>query len=76
VLLAVTLGMRESHEDRQALGRDLIARETRAPTLIVGDGAPGLIQAIEQRWPASDRQRCCVHRARPEPVLKAARART
>ena len=25
---------------------------------------PGLIKAIEQCWPASDRQRCCVHRAR------------
>jgi transposase-like protein len=32
--------------------------------LIVADGAPGLIKAIEQCWPASDRQRCCVHRAR------------
>src|SRR5215208_5847714 len=26
--------------------------------------APGLIKAIEHCWPASDRQRCCVHRAR------------
>ena len=32
--------------------------------LIVADGAPGLIKAIEQCWPVSDRQRCCVHRAR------------
>jgi transposase-like protein len=32
--------------------------------LIVADAAPGLIKAIEQCWPASDRQRCCVHRAR------------
>jgi transposase-like protein len=32
--------------------------------LIVADRAPGLIKAIEQCWPASDRQRCCVHRAR------------
>jgi putative transposase len=32
--------------------------------LVVADGAPGLIKAIEQCWPASDRQRCCVHRAR------------
>jgi transposase-like protein len=32
--------------------------------LIVADGAPGLTKAIEQCWPASDRQRCCVHRAR------------
>ena len=64
VLLAVMLGMRESYEDWQALGRDLIGRGLGAPMLIVADGAPGLIKAIEQCWPASDRQRCCVHRAR------------
>jgi putative transposase len=64
VLLSVMLGMRESHEDWLALGRDLIARGLGAPLLVVADGAPGLIKAIEQCWPASDRQRCCVHRAR------------
>jgi putative transposase len=64
VLLEVMLGMRESFEDWQALGRDLIARGLGAPMLIVADGAPGLNKAIEQCWPASDRQRCCVHRAR------------
>jgi putative transposase len=64
ILLAVKLGMRESYEDWQELGRDLIARGLGAPMLIVADGAPGLIKAIEQCWPASDRQRCCVHRAR------------
>jgi putative transposase len=64
VLLAVMLGMRESYEDWLALARDLIARGLGAPMLIVADGAPGLIKAIEQCWPASDRQRCCVHRAR------------
>jgi putative transposase len=64
VLLAVSLGMRESFEDWQTLARDLISRGLGAPMLIVADGAPGLTKAIEQCWPASDRQRCCVHRAR------------
>ena len=32
--------------------------------LIVADGAPGLVKAIEQCWPASDRQHCAVHRLR------------
>jgi putative transposase len=64
VLLAVSLGMRESFEDWQTLGRDLIGRGLAAPMLIVADGAPGLTKAIEQCWPASDRQRCWVHRAR------------
>jgi putative transposase len=64
VLLQVMLGMRESYEDWLALGRDLIARGLGALMLIVADGAPGLTKAIEQCWPASDRQRCCLHRAR------------
>jgi putative transposase len=64
VLLSVMLGMRESHEDWLELGRDLIARGLGAPMLIVADGAPGLIRAVEQCWPASDRQHCAVHRAR------------
>ncbi len=64
VLLSVMLGMRESHEDWLALGRDLIARGLGAPLLIVADGAPGLIKAVEQCWPSSDRQHCCVHRVR------------
>jgi putative transposase len=64
VLLSVMLGMRESHEDWLELARDLIARGLGAPMLIVADGAPGLIKAIEQCWPASDRQHCAVHRAR------------
>jgi putative transposase len=64
VLVAVMLGMREAHEDWLELGRDLIARGLGAPMLIVADGAPGLIKAIEQCWPASDRQHCAVHRVR------------
>src|SRR3954447_23129135 len=73
VLLSVMLGMRESYEDWQALGRDLIARGLGAPMLIVADGAPGLIKAIEHCWPDSDREHCAVHRLRnllaklPEP---------
>jgi putative transposase len=64
VLLSVMLGMRESHEDWLELARDLIARGLGAPLLVVADGAPGLIKAIEQCWPASDRQHCAVHRVR------------
>ena len=64
VLVGVCLGMRESHEDWLGLARDLIARGLEAPMLIVGDGAPGLIKAVEQCWPVSDRQHCSVHRAR------------
>jgi hypothetical protein len=58
------LGMRESHEDGLALGRDLISRGLGAPMLIVADGAPGLIKAVEECWPCSNRQHCAVHRVR------------
>jgi putative transposase len=34
------------------------------PLLIISDGAPGLIGAIEQIYPKALRQRCLVHRAR------------
>ncbi|MCA1699308.1 MAG: IS256 family transposase, partial [Actinobacteria bacterium] len=64
VLLAVQLGMRESEEDWLCLGRDLTARGLPVPLLVVSDGAPGLIAAVEQLWPTADRQRCTVHRLR------------
>ena len=64
VLVSVRLGQRESHEDWLDLGRDLVRRGLPAPWLLVTDGAPGLIKAIEELWPTADRQRCTVHRLR------------
>ena len=64
VLLDVCLGQRERHEDWLDLGRNLTRRGLRAPALVVSDGAPGLIRAIEELWPDADRQRCAVHRLR------------
>lgn len=63
-LVAVRLGQREAHEDWLDLGRDLARRGLRAPWLVVSDGAPGLLRAIAELWPAADRQRCTVHRLR------------
>ncbi len=64
VLVAVRLGQRESHEDWLDLGRDLTRRGLRSPWLVVSDGAPGLIKAIEELWPVADRGRCAVHKLR------------
>jgi len=64
VLLDVCLGMREAEEDWLELGRSLSRRGLRSPLLVVADGAPGLIGAIEQLWPEADRQRCTVYRLR------------
>jgi transposase-like protein len=43
---------------------DLKDRGLASPLLIISDGAPGLIAAIEQAYPQALRQRCLVHRAR------------
>ncbi|HXM56553.1 MAG TPA: transposase [Candidatus Dormibacteraeota bacterium] len=61
VLLDVVLGQRERLEDWLEMGRGLVRRGLRAPMLVVTDGAPGLIRAIEELGPDSDRQRCTVH---------------
>ena len=64
VLLDVVLGQRERFEDWLEMGRGLVRRRLRAPMLVVTDGAPGLIRAIEELQPDSHRQRCTVHRWR------------
>jgi transposase-like protein len=64
VLLDVSLGQRERVEDWLDLGRGLIKRGLRSPLLVVTDGAPGLIRAVDELWPDADRGRCTVHRLR------------
>jgi transposase-like protein len=63
-LVSVRLGAREAKDDWVELGRDLTARGLAAPRLVVADGAPGLIVAIEELWPHADRQHRAVHRLR------------
>jgi len=43
---------------------DLKDRGLASPLLVISDGAPGLIAAIEQAYPKALRQRCLIHRAR------------
>jgi putative transposase len=43
---------------------DLKERGLPSPLLVISDGAPGLIAAIEQAFPRALRQRCLIHRAR------------
>ena len=64
VLLDVSLGARERVEDWTELGRGLLRRGLRSPLLVVTDGAPGLIRAVDELWPDADRARCTVHRLR------------
>jgi len=43
---------------------DLKERGLASPLLVISDGAPGLIAAIEQAYPRALRQRCLIHRCR------------
>ena len=63
-LLALLPGLKESTTACIDFLRDLTARGLREPVLVVTDGAPGLIAAVEQVFPASLRQRCLAHKLR------------
>ena len=64
VLLALMAGSKEDVETVRAFFQDLRARGLGDPLLVVCDGAPGIIRAIEECFPRSARQRCLAHRMR------------
>jgi len=57
-------GTGESADAWAAFLTGLRDRGLASPLLIISDGAPGLIGAIEQIYPKALRQRCLIHRAR------------
>ena len=57
-------GSGESADAWHAFLTDLKDRGLASPLLIISDGAPGLIAAIEQAFPQALRQRCLIHRCR------------
>ena len=57
-------GSKEDVETVRAFFQDLRARGLGNPLLVVSDGAPGIIRAIEECFPRSARQRCMAHRMR------------
>ena len=63
-LLALMAGSREDVETVRAFFQNLRARGLGDPLLVVSDGAPGIIRAIEECFPRSARQRCLAHRMR------------
>ena len=64
VLLALMAGSKEDTETVRAFFQDMRGRGLGDPVLVVSDGAPGIIRAIEECFPRSARQRCLAHRMR------------
>lgn len=84
VLVHLAPGTKESTEACREFLQDLKRRGLSDPILVATDGAPGLIRAVEECFPASLRQRCLAHKMRnllskvpphlQEPVKQAAQA--
>ncbi len=64
VLLHLAPGTKEDTASCTAFFEDLKRRGLIDPLLVVTDGAPGLIRAVETCFPRALRQRCLVHRLR------------
>ena len=64
VFLALDAASSESHDACVEFLRGLVARGLRPPLLVITDGAPGLIGAVDRVSGDSLRQRCLIHRVR------------
>jgi transposase-like protein len=64
VLLGLLPGTKEDTVSCKEFLRDLKSRGLVDPLLVITDGAPGLIRAVEEVFPRSLRQRCLAHRIR------------
>ena len=63
-LLHLAPGTKEDTASCREFFQDLRRRGLPDPLLVVSDGAPGLIRAIEECFPRSLRQRCLAHKMR------------
>ncbi len=61
-LISVSLGNQESYSAWKGFLEDMVGRGMGSPMLVVIDGCPGLIKAVEEVFPSSDIQRCTKHR--------------
>ncbi len=64
VLVGLAPGASEGHDPWASFLGELVERGLRSPLLVITDGAPGLIGAVEVVFATSLRQRCLIHRAR------------
>lgn len=64
VLVGLEVAANEGNDAWDDFLHGLTQRGLRPPLLVISDGAPGLVGAIERTSPRSLRQRCVIHRAR------------
>jgi putative transposase len=64
VLVGLAPGAHEGHDPWAGFLGELVECGLRAPLLVITDGAPGLIGAVEVVFAHSLRQRCVIHRCR------------
>ncbi len=64
VLLHLDVGSRESYDAWLSFLQDMTARGLKDPPLVILDGAPGLLKAVQRVWPRAWRQKCQVHKMR------------
>ena len=62
VLLHVGPGNCESYDNWKTFLQEMVRRGLQSPLLVVSDGNPGVIPAIEEVFPGALRQRCQRHR--------------
>jgi putative transposase len=63
-LVGLAAAASESADAWRDFLEELTSRGLVSPLLVISDGAPGLIAAIEQVFPKALRQRCVIHRLR------------
>lgn len=64
VFIGLEAAARESADAWESFLTDLGQRGLSCPLLVISDGAPGLIGAVERTMGAALRQRCLIHRCR------------
>jgi len=60
--LSISLGSQESYNAWKWFLEDMVKRGLQEPILVVIDGCPGLIKAVTEVFPDSDKQRCTKHK--------------
>ena len=75
VLLHIGVGNGESYANWKGFLQEMVARGLREPLLIVTDGNPGVLKAIEEVFPQSLKQRCQKVSVRSDHVAESRKAR-